>query len=161
MGYQGRRPAPATNGEPGKITREYIEAYGQLYGQRTPNGITHPSQPLPPYGRALLSAEGPRWGTSPNGEHVTINVCIGSQAWETARQWAPTRLVALCPPGEDPKLYDWRFCAGADPIVLWRCGDVDGVQFLDLVRAILAAGVTRVLDADTGTRYLAKEVTRA
>lgn len=52
----------------------------------------------------------------------------------------------------------WAACADADPVLLWRCGDVDGDQVKRLIEAVLRDGANRILDIETGNRYLAEVV---
>lgn len=116
---------------------------------------------LPPYGRSLvkiraMGALSDKWGTSPDGRNPTIIVCAGENAWDAAREWSETRLVVLCPPGEDPRSLDWSCCDGADPVLLWRCGRIDEGHIRELVHAILRDGTNRILDVAYGTRYLAE-----
>ncbi|MCG5495249.1 hypothetical protein [Ectothiorhodospira variabilis] len=124
---------------------------------------------LPPYARKILQARQgealSRYaGTSADGQHPTLWVAIGSEAWDVARDtWERSRprLMTLCPPGEDPQALDWRCLAGADPALLLRAGAVDGDQVQRLVLALLTARVGRIIDMDTGNRYVRKEVDHA
>lgn len=116
---------------------------------------------LPPFGREILLVRQSghcrgKWGTSPNGRIPTLFLCVGSDSWRVAREWTGRRLITLLPPGEDSDAFDWRFLAGADPVLLWRCGDVDGDVLAALLRAIMRDGTDRVLDLATGNRYVAR-----
>lgn len=112
---------------------------------------------LPPYGRELVQARAGDlrrwWGTSADGLHPSITVLCGRDAWRVKREW-PDRLMLVCPHGEDPETLDWSPCAGADPVLLWRCGSADGGQVRRLITALLRDGVDRVLDATTLDRYV-------
>jgi hypothetical protein len=115
---------------------------------------------LPPYGRQIIEARrgdlSRWWGTSADGTTPTLICCCGSDAWDVAREWHDHRLVTLCPPDADPWSFDWRCLVGADPLLLWRCGDVDGAHLMELARAILTAGVDRIFDVHAGVRYVAE-----
>lgn len=120
---------------------------------------------LPPYAKEIIAARKRGnlqawWGSSPNGKSPTLIVCAGELAWRTARDWASHRLITLLPPGDEADSYDWRCLAGADPVLLWRCGSVDGEALEKLLKAVMRDGTDRILDLLTGTRYVA-EVTRA
>ena len=116
---------------------------------------------LPPYANTILAARQTgnltgKWGTSPDGHTPTLFLCIGSDSWRVAREWSGHRFITLLPPGEDPEIFDWRCLAGADPIILWRCGRVDGEALEALLRAVMRDGTNRVLDLATGSRYVAR-----
>ncbi|WP_018231733.1 hypothetical protein [Thioalkalivibrio thiocyanodenitrificans] len=115
---------------------------------------------LPPYGRQIAEAlRGDLsgwWGTSADGKNPSIIVCCGSDAWTVAREWHDHRLVTLCPPDADPWSFDWRFCAASEPLLLWRCGAVDGNHLMETVRAILSDGTNRIFDIHAGIRYRAQ-----
>lgn len=116
---------------------------------------------LPPYAHEILSARQAgdfrgTWGASADGCTPTITLCVGHDAWYAARDWAGRRLITLLPPGEDPEQFDWRCIAGADPLLLWRCGPVDGEVLVALLKAIMRDGTDRVLDLATGKRYVAR-----
>jgi hypothetical protein len=125
----------------------------------------HTRRRLPPYAREIIAARQTGdlrgyWGTSPDGQHPQIILCCGSNAWDAARDWAGRRLVTLLPPSDTPDEYDWRFMAGADPILLWRYGSIDGNDVIQLLHAVMRDGTNRVLEVGTGARYVA-EVTHA
>lgn len=116
---------------------------------------------LPPYAHELISARQCNqfrgwWGSSADGERPTLIVCTGEHAWRTAREWAGHRLVTLLPPGDAPEIYDWRCLAGVDPVLLWRCGSVDGETLEKLIKAVMRDGTERILDLVTGVRYRAR-----
>lgn len=116
---------------------------------------------LPPYAHDILAVRQAgtlrgRWGTSSDGRAPSLFLCVGSDAWRVARQWAGHRLVTLMPPSEDPAGFDWRCLAGADPVLLWRCGIVDGDILAALLQAVMRDGTDRVLDLVTGNRYVAR-----
>lgn len=119
---------------------------------------------LPPYARELrarLSADLSPWsGTSLNGNHPTVFLLTGSEAWSVAQQWRNHRLLTLLPPGDDPSRYDWRLLVGADPLLLWRCGRTDGDEVLHLLKAVMGCGIGRVLDVASQIRYVRTEVRR-
>ncbi|MGM0553283.1 MAG: hypothetical protein ACQETK_05700 [Pseudomonadota bacterium] len=106
------------------------------------------SRRLPPYARQRLQAL--------RDPLATVWVPIGSGVWGWTRQ-RPAHLILPVPPGEDPAHFDWRCCAGHEPILVVRCGAVDGDRMERLLRTLLRDGVRRVLD-DTGVRYLAEGV---
>jgi hypothetical protein len=103
---------------------------------------------LPPYGRQMIEARrgdlSRWWGTSPDGQHPSITVCVGKDAWRVKREW-PNRLMVVCP-DEPPEGFDWTCCAGADPVLLWRCGPAEGEQVRRLIMALMRDGTNRVLD---------------
>lgn len=114
---------------------------------------------LPPYGRELrawLAADPKpkRWGC--NGAAASITITIGSGAWSWARDWHDQRLVLVVPPGESAANFDWRDCAGHDPILVAECGDVQDGELDRLVRALMRDGVERVLMLATMDRYSAE-----
>lgn len=115
---------------------------------------------LPPYAKEILAARRTgnlqgRWGASPDGLSVPVTLCVGENAWIAARQWSGHRLITLLPPGEDPAAFDWSCLRGADPVLLWRCGQVtDDVRAL--MKAVMRDGTERALDLVTGVRYNAR-----
>lgn len=126
-------------------------------------GITLPRR-HPPYGRLLTERlRDPQgwhrwWGTAPDGRHVSIWVLVGPSAWETARAWIDTRLLAVAPPTENPGLFDWHMLAGHPPVVVWSCGIVSQDELDCLAAALIRDGVERlvVLRLDASTRYLSE-----
>ncbi|MFZ5620688.1 MAG: hypothetical protein ACOY5W_06670 [Pseudomonadota bacterium] len=116
---------------------------------------------LPPFAKSILAARRAgsfrgQWGASPDGRSAPATLCIGSDAWTPAWEWAGHRLITLLPPGEDPGSFDWRCLAGSDPVLLWRCGEVDGGVMNALLVAVMRDGTDRVLDLATGSRYVAR-----
>lgn len=121
---------------------------------------------LPPYARYLRDvlaapATWPRYrGTSADGQHCTIWIAIGADAWAWARD-REHRLLLVCPPGDNPARYDWSLLAGGqhDPILVMPCGPVDDAEIAALIGALTRDGVERVLYlADDGSRlYRAEE----
>lgn len=117
---------------------------------------------LPPFGRELRAwlradPKPKRWGC--NGANATVAVAIGSGAWSWAREWhkaAIPRLVLVVPPGECPALFDWRDCAGSDPILVAQCGEVQDGEIDRLVRALMRDGVNRVLELENMDEYFAE-----
>jgi hypothetical protein len=116
---------------------------------------------LPPYGKQVADRLADRtvWprmaGTSPDGEHLTIWICVGPGAWDTARAWIDNRLVLVCPQSESPANFDWRLCGGHDPLMIARCGTTTDAEVAALAEALIRDGVQRVLDVDVGRRWLA------
>ncbi|AGA33765.1 hypothetical protein TVNIR_2105 [Thioalkalivibrio nitratireducens DSM 14787] len=70
-------------------------------------------------------------------------------------------MALVCPTGEDPRAFDWRPCAGHDPVLLVRAGPTDGDQVRGLIEALIRDDTDRVLDATTGALYVAQEVAHA
>lgn len=122
-----------------------------------PQGASMTARRLPPFGRQILDARrgdlSRWWGTSADGLHPSITVCCGRDAWDVRRTW-PNRLMLVCPVGEGPEVMDWSCCANADPVLLMRCGPTQGNQVQALVAAMMRDGVDRVLDAETGARFV-------
>lgn len=111
---------------------------------------------LPPFGRQVLAGRrNPRSfiGTSADGRNPTLWLLTGADAWHTARSWA-NRLAVVAPDDADPADLDWRCLAGADPVLLVRCGEADGNHIARVLAAAFRDGVGRVLDLETGARYL-------
>lgn len=119
------------------------------------------SRRLPPFGRELATrlADRPTWsrwkGTSADGNHLTIWVYCGADAWVLARARNADRLMLIVPPGEDPANYDWRLLRGHDPIVLRSCGQTDGAVIKAVILALMRDGVKRVIHGGRNgiTRY--------
>jgi hypothetical protein len=115
---------------------------------------------MPPYGRTLADrlSKPITWrqyaGTSPDGSAVTVWVGIGPNAWYWARERVDSFLLTILPPDTDPSALDWRVCAGHDPVVVQRCGDVQEGEVHALADALLRDGVQRVLDAETGNIHV-------
>lgn len=122
---------------------------------------------LPPFAKSIIKARRSgsltgQWGAAADGQSAPVTLCIGSDAWTPAREWHGRRLITLLPPGEDPAGFDWRCLAGSDPILLWRCGHVDGDVLQALLVAVMRDGAERVLDLADGTLYQrARRVGRA
>jgi len=125
----------------------------------------------PPYGRrlkALLADRGawPKYsGTSPDGQHLTIRVVAGSDAWRIAHAWRPLRPpvpFVLAPPGEDPAGFDWRVLAGdyCPLTMLWIAGKLPLGDERALVIAILRAGAEGVLVIAPDRRQLYRRAER-
>ena len=72
-----------------------------------------------------------------------------------------THVAIVCPPGDDPTGYDWRLCAGHDPVLLHRAGSVDGDEVRALIESLIRDGTDRVLDDQTGAIYVAQGVSHA
>lgn len=134
-------------------------------GEYTAGRFPMTRKKYPPFGldlrKRLNGDDSSFWGTSPNGKNHTLFLLIGADAWAVARQWRSRRLLVLFPPGDNPVAYDWSILRAADPLLLWRCGDVDGEILLALLKSVMAAGVERVLDVATGNRYVRKIVNDA
>lgn len=120
---------------------------------------------LPPYARELIDARRGdlrRYvGTSPDGRHPTLFLLAGADCWPVARQWHGRRLLVLLPPGDQPEAYRWECLRDADPVLLWRCGELDGDTLQRLLVAAMRGGVRRVFDPMTGTRYVRGARSRA
>lgn len=91
----------------------------------------------------------------------SVWIAIGADAW----QWARTRdrshhIAIVCPLGDDPAGYDWRPCAGHDPVLLVRAGPTEGEQVRALIEAVIRDGTDRVMD-NGGALYVAQEVAHA
>jgi len=107
---------------------------------------------LPPYGArvAEILADPSSWrgrpGTSADGQHLTLWVLAGPDAWDAARLWDASRaLFVLSPPGEAPASFDWRVLAGHPPVLIWPCGDLAQAELAALVGALVRDGCGRVL----------------
>lgn len=124
----------------------------------------------PPYGRVLAERLSdphtwPRyWGTSPDGQHVSLWVLTGQGAWSTARSWLADRPLArrlflISPPDTDPAEYDWSILTGHPPILVCTCGRNDPARLERLCCALLRDGCKRVLvPASAGlVRYVVHE----
>lgn len=97
----------------------------------------------PPYARLLVE----RAARTTN----TMWVLIGADAWQTASRWAEPnnghRPFTLCPPDQDPAIYEWSMYRDAPaPLGLVQCGEAQGDQLRQLVMVLLEAGAPRVLD---------------
>lgn len=141
----------------GRATAE-SEHYGEALGK-------HPTarRRLPPYGRAVLHARRTGQlrgyiGTSPDGANPTLWLLVGPDAWTVAERWYTHRLLIVAPADEDPAIRDWSCLVDADPVLLVRCGPVDGDHLERLLAAVMRDGVQRTLDLETGVRYVAEEV---
>jgi hypothetical protein len=105
----------------------------------------------PPYARLFAK----RAANSPN-RNQSHWVLIGSESWETAREWEQQshRVFTVSPPDADPSLLDWSMYRHASPPVgIVRCGWVDGDQLRCLVKALLAAGSPNIYDILGDTVY--------
>lgn len=123
----------------------YMQRVKQLYGvDDTP---TAPGKQRPPYSRVVADRLADRqhldrWaGTSPDGQHATIWVAVGPEAWTWARDAIERRLVLVCPPDSDPAGFDWRVCAGNDPVLLTVCGEMVAEALHPVADALLRDGV--------------------
>jgi len=109
----------------------------------------------PPHGRELeaILAAPTCWpdyaGTSPDGHRLSIWVAIGPEAWAWCRRRLGRAAVLLCPE-VDPPAFDWSSCAGHDPVLIHRAGDVSPARVHALAAALLRDGVRTVLDTATG-----------
>lgn len=127
---------------------------GNIYGKNS----KHKNTRLPPFAQSILAARRSGnhagiWGAASDGKSAPITICIGSDAWRPAREWHGHRLITLLPPGEDPASFNWSCLAGGDPVLLWRCGAVDGDTLHALLRAVMRDGVVRVFDLSTGVLF--------
>jgi len=93
-------------------------------------------------------------GTSPDGRQPTLWIVTGSGAWDVAHRWSSHRLVVVLPSDADPADIDWRCLADADPVLLFRAGDVDDGRVRRAVAAAFRDGVERILDLETGERFI-------
>lgn len=122
--------------------------------------MPQPKLQLPPYGRELAARlRGDLrdwWGAAPNGKAAPIMLLTGPDAWRAAQDWRNHRLIALHPYESNPATYNWRVLAGHDPVLLWRCGPVEGDAVIALMRAIMMDGVQRVLDVAHQRHYVAR-----
>lgn len=110
---------------------------------------------LAPHARRIRDAfdRGQRLrGMSPDRSRLTIVVCIGPESWRWAQRSPFPALVA--PAKENLCAFDWSLCAGNDPVLLRRCGEVDPGRVQQLVEALVADGVERVLDLHSGQRWV-------
>jgi hypothetical protein len=83
-------------------------------------------------------------------------VLVGADAWDKGAIWAetPHRIFTLCPPEEDPGIFDWlAYRKAPPPVGLVLCGNVDGNQVQQLVRAMLSAGSPRIYDLLSDVAY--------
>jgi hypothetical protein len=122
------------------------------------------SRSLPPYGfelRQWLQADKKpaRWGC--NGFSACVTVCIGATAWSWAKQWHGHRLILVLPPNEPASKFDWRDCAGHDPILVQRCGTVTDGVIKTLTHSLMRDGVERVLDVASMDRFEVEAVSNA
>ena len=146
-----------------KESRVRVDRRGKIYGKYS----SSKSPRLPPYAQSIITARHTgnltgQWGVAADGKTAPITLCIGTDSWSAARQWNGYRLITLLPPGEDPASFNWSCLAGNDPVLLWRCGAVDGDILHALLRAIMRDGVVRVFDLSTGVLFQrAKRVGRA
>ena len=104
----------------------------------------------PPYARILKE----RGRSTAN----TWWILVGLSAWSLAESWIQPsvnhRPFTICPPGADPRLFDWSVYREAPvPIGLVRCGDVDGQQLQSLVRTLIETGAPRVFDLFAGVSF--------
>ena len=115
---------------------------------------------LPPYGREILAVRrsgdlSRHKGVSADGRCPTLSIVAGANAWRRAGAMRGAGwLVTLLPPGDDPAALCWHCLAGADPVLFVRAGIADGEAIHALVAALFRDGVGRVMDLETGTRYL-------
>lgn len=113
---------------------------------------------LPPFGRELRAwlATDPRphrWGC--NGDRASITIAVGPDAWAWACAWHSRRLVLAVPPGESPARFDWRNCAGHDPILVAQCGEIKDGEIDRLIHALMRDGVRRVLELESFDEHFA------
>lgn len=119
MAEQAKTPPAAT--EPGGENEHFDGALNRHFARR---------RVLPPYGRAVLAARrsghfGRYVGTLANGRNPTLWIMVGTDAWDVAHRCSD-RLAIVAPDHEDPAAFDWYCLAGAEPVLLIHCGDVDG-----------------------------------
>jgi len=102
---------------------------------------------LPPFARTITSRTIPA--------NATLWLVAGQHAWDEATRLRDQgRMLAMLPPGDDPKRYRWDFLAGHDPVLLVKAGATQGHEIRALVEAVMSDGVGRVLDMGTMDRYV-------
>lgn len=116
---------------------------------------------LPPYTTQLRKRLGNRdtwhswFGTSSDGENVTLFLICGSDAWSWASKWINSRLFVVLPPEDAPEAYDWSILSGHPPVLIYRAGHVHPEIVDRLAAAAIRCGVERLLLMGTGgVRYL-------
>lgn len=119
---------------------------------------------LPPYGKLLAKqlSDPPNWkqywGTSADGNSVSLFVVIGPEAWEIAKFWKEKRLFLIAPPGEDHASLNWSHLAGHDPVLIYQAGSVSSAELDNLAAAVLRDGACRILVLEhDGLLYIAEE----
>lgn len=112
----------------------------------------------PPYARELRDrlAGDLRgyWGTSPDGQHATLLIVLGSQAWRVAEQWRADRLLTVLPPGSNPAEFDWQIMRASSPPIAWSFGTVSDDELYALARALFRDGSDRLLALPSGLRFV-------
>lgn len=147
MSRPQRSPVPAASG-PGHISsylsRTYLSAYGQLYGN--PLSRRNPRKRLPPYGKHLDEAIDR--GLRPLND---VKLYVGSGAMDAARLAQDSILVALAlPDGSRPADFRWPV-AGCGVVVFET--SVTGAELLQsLALELFKAGahVVRVVHTTGG-----------
>jgi len=105
---------------------------------------------LPPYARKIQGAiNNPDtrqtfMGTSPDGQHLTIWIAIGTEAWLFAKA-RPQFLIVVCPIDEHPDRFNWKFTAYHDPILVTQQGTIIDDTLQNLIFALMRDGVKRIL----------------
>lgn len=69
--------------------------------------------------------------------------------------------MLVVPPGVSPAIFDWTACAGHDPILVLRCGEVRQGEIKSLICALMRDGIHRVLDLDDMDEYFAEDADHA
>lgn len=94
---------------------------------------------LPPFGVAL--AERQRFNNLP----FLAVVCVGLDAWESAKQWNANadHAAMVLPAGEKPSIYTW-LVMGCRVIIEWNTGPNE-TQIIELVACLFRAGAECVI----------------
>ncbi len=99
-------------------------------------------------------------GTSSDGKRLSLFIIAGSNAWEMAKKSLSSKLLFLVhPPADPPEIYDWRICAGHEPIIILTAGRLNNDISRRLSIALLRDGVDRVVTSagdGYGQRYIAR-----
>jgi hypothetical protein len=75
-----------------------------------------------------------------------VHVICGFDGWQAAREYRNAGWgFVLLPPATNPEGFNWRVCAGYDPVLICVHGDIPAAVLVRLGRALIRDGVKSAL----------------
>lgn len=87
------------------------------------------------------------------GGRCSLIVNVGLEAWEGRRGPFPT---VVLPPDMAAGVFDWRFAANHEPLLVRCCGDCPKGRVGELAVAAFRDGVGRLLELDTARLWVSQ-----